>query len=78
MKDKSLNNTSGKNKTSIMNEQISSKLDTNNNKSKLFKNSNQSDKNMSTNAFEQTSSASICGKCKPQTLVELTEAKNVK
>ena len=33
---------------------------------------------MSTNAFEQTSSASICGKYKPQTLVELKGAKNVK
>ena len=33
---------------------------------------------MSTNAFGQTSSASICGKCEPQTLVELREAKVVK
>ena len=33
---------------------------------------------MSTNAFEQTSSALICGKYKPQTLVELRESGAVK
>ena len=53
--------------TRINNEQTSSKLNLNNNKSILLSNSNQSDTNMSTNVFEQFSSASICGKCKPQT-----------
>ena len=33
---------------------------------------------MSTNAFEQSSSSSKCGKGKPQTLVELRGAQNVK
>ena len=33
---------------------------------------------MSNNTFEQTSSASICVKCKTQTLMELREAKAVK
>ena len=61
-----------------MNEQISSKLDKNNHKSKLLSNSNQSDKSMSTNTFEQSSPVSICGKCKPQTIVELRKAKHVK
>ena len=69
---------SKKNITSITSEQISSKLDNHKNKNKLFKNSNQSDTNMSTNAFDQTSSALICGKYKSQTLVELREAKTVK
>ena len=75
---KSLDDKLGTNITSMNNEQNSSKLDINNNKSKLLNNSNQSDKNMSNNAFEQTNPALICGKYKPQTLVELREAKAVK
>ena len=33
---------------------------------------------MRDNTLEQSSSASICGKCKPQTLVEQREVQNVK
>ena len=33
---------------------------------------------MSTNTLEQSSSVSICGNCKPQTLVELRETESVK
>ena len=54
------------------------KLDNNNNKSTVLKNSNQTDKNINSNKFEQTSSASICGNFKPQTLVELREATTIK